>query len=253
MKPELADLLRNSVPMFRGFPPDDIQAILPICHIRSIAEGEVLIQGGTPSLEMYLILSGEVLVRSPGGFPLAQLSHPDTVGEMGIFTGESRSATVVAVKSGSLAVISRKELLQVLSRDPAMAVRMYKNVVDILSHRLRYENLHIEIYRDQVEDLETRLRATQQPSEEPPEVMPDEAAVIQEFYRAIGITKPVPQILKRDHLIYRKMVEDGISPAQIQQASVWTARNIRGVKSFVMVKYCVAQAFRQTRADGTAT
>jgi CRP-like cAMP-binding protein len=160
---------------------------------------------------------------------------------------------VVAVRSGSLAVISRNDLIQVLAKDPAMAIRMYKNVVDILSHRLRYENLHIEIYRDQVEDLEARLRALQQSAEETQEILPDEVGIIQDFYRAIGITKPDPQLIKRDHQIYRKMTEDGITPVQIRQASLWTARNIRGVKSFVMVKYCVAQAFRKGKGEGEST
>ncbi len=250
MNTDLSAVLRTSVPLFLGFPPEDIQAVLPICQIRPFQAGEVLMQSDAPSTEMYLILSGEVLVRGPGDVPLARISRLETVGEMGIFTGEPRSATVLATRAGHLAAISRADLIQTLAKDPAMAVRMYKNVVEILSARLRNENLHLQMYRGQVQDLENRLKSAPQPAEETSEVPSTESSTIFEFYRAIGIHDLSAHSLRRDQATYKDMRERGYSDEQIREAALWTAKNIRGAKAFIMVKYAVDQAVGKPRGEG---
>ncbi len=242
MNTDLTSILGTSVPLFLGFPPEDIQAVLPICHIRPFQAGEVLMQSGSPSTEMYLLLSGEVLVRGPGDIPLARISRTETVGEMGIFTGEPRSATVQATKAGHLVAISRTDLIQTLAKDPALAIRMYKNVVEILSARLRNENLHLQMYRDQVQDLDARLKSNPQPPEETAEAPSDESEVILEFYRAIGIHDASVHTVRRDQATYKDIREKGYSDEQIREAAIWTAKNIRGAKAFIMVKYAIEQA-----------
>jgi signal-transduction protein with cAMP-binding, CBS, and nucleotidyltransferase domain len=58
MNENLAGILQTSVPLFRGFSPDEIKLLLSICRIKAFAEGEVIIKAGSPSTGMYLILSG---------------------------------------------------------------------------------------------------------------------------------------------------------------------------------------------------
>jgi hypothetical protein len=77
-----------------GFSDEDIRTVIQTCTRQKFREGEVLFGSGSPSTEMLLILSGVLLVRANTGAPLAQLFCPETVGEMGLLTGEPRSATV---------------------------------------------------------------------------------------------------------------------------------------------------------------
>ncbi|MSS71759.1 MAG: cyclic nucleotide-binding domain-containing protein [Candidatus Latescibacteria bacterium] len=247
MNPELANLLRASVPLFRGFPPDEVEVLLSLCRIRSFRAGDVLMQSGSPSTEMFLILSGEVLVRTPKGLPLVRLARPETVGEMGIFTGDSRSATVEGRQDGTLVVIARADLLKALAEDPPMAIRMYKNVIDILSRRLRNENLHIQMYRDQVQDLEAKVPSGAEPPEEASGAPLNEDGIIDEFYRSIGVSDVSTQRRSRDRETYRAMGERGLSDAQIQQIARWTAKNIRGIKAFTLVKYAIDDALKASQ------
>lgn len=257
MNKDLTTILRTSVPLFRGFPPDEIRALLSICRMRSFQAGDLLMQSGSPSTEMYLILSGEVLVRTSNGVPLARLSRSESVGEMGIFTGETRSATVEVQKEGTFVVISRSGLLRVLAKKPAMAVRMYKNVVEILSARLRNENLQIQMYRDRVQELETKLSSSAHPPEAedapgrvPPaevsDVPLDEAKIIEDFYHSIGAPDVSSEQHGQDRTTYQALREQGYSDAQIQQAANWTAKNIHGVKEFALVKYTIEEAFKKS-------
>ena len=244
MNPDLAVLLRASVPLFRGFPPDEVEVILSLCRVRSFRAGEVLMQSGGPSTEMFLILGGEVLVRTPKGLPLVRLARPETVGEMGIFTGDSRSANVEGRQDGTLVVIARADLLKALAEDPPMAIRMYKNVIDILSRRLRNENLHIQMYRDQVQDLESKIPSGAEPPEAVADAPLNQDGVIEEFYRSIGVSDVSVQRRNRDRETYRAMGERGLSDAQIRQIALWTAKNIRGIKAFTLVKYAIDDALR---------
>lgn len=245
MNQDLANVLRTSVPLFRGFSPDEIEVILPLCRIRPFRAGEVLIQSGSPSLEMFLILAGEVLVRTPKGLPLVRLARPETVGEMGIFTGAPRSATVEGCQDGTLVAISRPDLLKALAEDPPMAIRMYKNVIEILSHRLRNENLHIQMYRDQVQDLETKLQSS--PPAETSDSPLDPKGIIESFYRSIGVPSVSAQQRLRDAETFHAMRERGLSDEQIQQIARWTARNIRGIKAFTLVKYAIDEAIKEAQ------
>ena len=245
MNQDLANVLRTSVPLFRGFSPDEIEVILPLCRIRPFRAGEVLIQSGSPSLEMFLILAGEVLVRTPKGLPLVRLARPETVGEMGIFTGAPRSATVEGCQDGTLVAISRPDLLKALAEDPPMAIRMYKNVIEILSHRLRNENLHIQMYRDQVQDLETKLQSS--PPEGTSDAPLDAKGIIESFYRSIGVPSVSAQQRLRDAETYQTMRERGLSDEQIHQVALWTARNIRGIKAFTLVKYAIDEAIKEAQ------
>jgi len=243
---DLANVLRTSVPLFRGFSPDEVEVILPLCRIRPFRAGEVLIQSGSPSTEMFLILAGEALVRTPKGLPLVRLARPETVGEMGIFTGAPRSATVEGCQDGTLVVISRPDLLKALAEDPPMAIRMYKNVIEILSHRLRNENLHIQMYRDQVQDLEVQLQSSP-PQEGTPDAPLDPKGIIEGFYRSIGVPSVSAQQRLRDAETYQAMRERGLSDEQIHQVALWTARNIRGIKAFTLVKYAIDEAIKEVQ------
>jgi CRP-like cAMP-binding protein len=191
----------------------------------------------------------ELVAKTKEGHPLIQLSRPDTVGEMGIFTGETRSANVEGMRAGSVAQIDQSEMSGVLHQNPLMAHRLYKNVINILAARLRNEGLVIRMLRDQTEQLEV-LAASRQPDEEEEFELDDvferdESSIIKDFYGLIGISEAPKDKRERDHKAYEEMRMQGLSDAQIWQVARWTAKNIRGVKEFVLVRYCVEEAIKE--------
>ena len=63
--------------------------------MKSYAKGEQLCAEGEDRAEIYVLLSGELSIKS-GGVELSRITTSDIVGEMSLFTGLPRSATVEA-------------------------------------------------------------------------------------------------------------------------------------------------------------
>ena len=247
MNQSLPNLLKTVVPLFQGFSDAEISTIISICKMRDFKEGEILVESGSESTEMMLILSGALLVKTARDIPLAQLFCPETIGEMGILTGARRSATVEGVEPGRVGVMSREDLMAVLEKDEAMALRFYKNVVDVLSVRLRNENFLIQMLHEQVGELEEQLGTPDEVS--PEDGLPDvegidEDDVIALFYRQIGNPNVSDAQKERDQKVYDGLRRTGYSDEQIKHTAAWAAKNVRGIKVFSLVKHCIQEAFR---------
>ncbi|HCL30928.1 MAG TPA: hypothetical protein DIC52_21170 [Candidatus Latescibacteria bacterium] len=79
---------------------------MTLCRPRELQESDILCRYDTPSDEMYLLLAGELAVITPEGLRVATIRPVTSVGEMGLVTGQTRSATVVAVQSSRVLVLS---------------------------------------------------------------------------------------------------------------------------------------------------
>lgn len=247
MNQSLPNLLKTVVPLFQGFSDTEINTIISICKMRDFGEGEILVESGSESNEMMLILSGALLVKTARDIPLAQLFCPETIGEMGILTGARRSATVEGVELGRVAVMLRDDLMAVLEDHEDMALRFYKNVVDVLSVRLRNENFLIQMLREQVGELEERLETVDEtlPENDPTDAEEvDEDDVVAAFYRQIGNPEISDAQRGRDQTVYDALRRTGYSDEQIKHTASWAAKNVRGIKVFSLVKHCIQEAFR---------
>lgn len=91
------------------------------------AEGEVIVRQGDPGSDLYLVTAGRVRVEleTPGRRTLlAELREGDFFGEMSVFTGESRAATVVAASEAEVLRIDGRLLRSVLEAEPAVLERI---------------------------------------------------------------------------------------------------------------------------------
>ncbi len=75
------------------------------------------------------------------GVWLANLNPITTVGEMGLIRHEKRSAEVVATMPSTTLQIGRLPFEQLLNHNPQLKVRIYTNVIDILSTKIINDNL----------------------------------------------------------------------------------------------------------------
>ena len=88
------------------------------------AAGDILTRQGAVAHWLYLVIRGEaqVMVDGPDGrLQVATLRDGDIFGEMGMLTGEARSATVVAVSSVECYRLDKKGFAQVLEKRPEIA------------------------------------------------------------------------------------------------------------------------------------
>jgi CRP-like cAMP-binding protein len=239
---DLLEVLATSVPLFHGLTQAQVRLLIPICGVRPFEAGEVLIQTGSQSSDMYLVLVGAMVVKTEEGAVLARLSRMETAGEMALITGGERSATVEGLEKGLAGVISRYDLSEVLGKHPELAQTIYRNVAGILSRRLRNENYHIQALQNRVEDLEEKLGVDQMEGLAEEDVPIEESEITRRFYQAIGIEEVSGERRKRDHVAYVAMRQLGRSDNQIMRTALWVVRNIRRVKEFTLVRYCIDEA-----------
>ncbi|MDB5442091.1 MAG: transcriptional regulator, Crp/Fnr family [Phenylobacterium sp.] len=120
-----------------------------------LAMGAVLSQAGDPGDAMFIVLEGELEVRtvSPGGREtrLVALGPGAVAGEMAALDGGLRSADMVASRRTRLWRIPRHALLETLRTAPEVALALLSE----LSARLRRTNSDLEVRA--TEDLGGRL------------------------------------------------------------------------------------------------
>lgn len=105
----------------------------------AIPGGEVLLRQGEPGDSMYILVSGRLSwkVNSPDNESIAQgeLGKGDIIGEMSLFSGDVRSATVTALRTSEVVRISREDFRQSFAHSPEALFRITGTIV----HRLGTE------------------------------------------------------------------------------------------------------------------
>lgn len=140
MKNALHDLLDH---------PDFAEGVL--WTRRKAAANETLFAEGDRGLEVYLILKGTVRVVGNVDLDDHRTVHPgfsdlgegQVFGELPLFDGEPRSATVVTLTDCDLAVLEGERLMAFLDAHPELAYPIFKELILLLVGRLRQANRRI--------------------------------------------------------------------------------------------------------------
>ena len=148
-----ADLSRQlriveKIPFVRGLTVRQIQQVLRAGKVIRESEGAVLCRDGDKSITMFILLSGELSVRD-GNVELAFIEPVEIVGEMGLVTNQPRCATIQVAKDATLISVERMRFDVLLKNDVDMAAKIYKNMLDSLSQKLRDNNSRLKKSRSQ--------------------------------------------------------------------------------------------------------
>ena len=139
---DIARLLGRA-PLFSDLEQSDLEQLAQVAVPRSYAAGEAVFREGDTGDTCYLIRSGSVRVtrRHSDGrvITLAELRPGDIFGELAMFGGETRSASVEALQSTRAMAILAADLRRILVRNPELAVKMLEG----LANRLRQANERI--------------------------------------------------------------------------------------------------------------
>jgi small-conductance mechanosensitive channel/CRP-like cAMP-binding protein len=113
-----------AVDVFSPLSTDEIQRLAggAIWHV--FAPGETLIRAGDEGSSMFVVHNGRVQVQvSENGRPrpVAVLTEGDFFGEMGLFTGEPRTADVVALDETEVLEIRHDSMQQLFETNPSLA------------------------------------------------------------------------------------------------------------------------------------
>lgn len=122
---------------------------------RTYSRGETILKRGEAGDSMFIVHSGRVSVRvQESGLvnEVAQLEEGSVFGEMALFTGESRSADVVAVTDVIALEIDKEAMQPILFNNPDLATVISTRVVERRTH------LEASLQKGQTEDAKSILR-----------------------------------------------------------------------------------------------
>ena len=133
----------KKIPIFAGLSPSHIQSILDICTSVKCDPNQTIYAANAASDQMHILLSGELSVVNDEGIRLARLYPITTVGEMGLVTRHTRSASVETGKPSNMLVLQRRAFDALLRREPELQTKFYQNVIGILAGKIVGDNVRV--------------------------------------------------------------------------------------------------------------
>ncbi|WP_404379779.1 Crp/Fnr family transcriptional regulator [Caenispirillum salinarum] len=134
----------NSPGVFSGFTGDEVQRVLRSNAVLRCPAGDRVVQRGDSRDEMFVVLSGRVVVRlEADGPPITELGPGQVFGEMSMLNRAPRSAYVDVVEDCEILTYTRQALDRLMKVEPELAARLLLNLANILGTRLTSTNDHL--------------------------------------------------------------------------------------------------------------
>ncbi len=118
-------------------------------HMKTYNKGDVIVEEHSPGSELFLICRGNVNIvsnlqitadhRENKG--IAKLSAEDFFGEIGLFSEELRSASVVAANDCEIAIFDGDALLEFMDANPDKGYPIMRFLFAALVQRMRNNNI----------------------------------------------------------------------------------------------------------------
>ena len=153
---ELARVLMK-IELFEGLEYDQIEKIMTCGEQRVLAPGDVLSEPLTVDEQLSVFLQGKLRIESADGVSLSEVTKVRVLGEMGVFTGHSRSSRIVADDLTTILALSREALEQLVEADPDMGQLMLVNLIKLLYSRTFSVNQELGDLRIERDKLRARL------------------------------------------------------------------------------------------------
>ncbi|TMA34505.1 MAG: Crp/Fnr family transcriptional regulator [Deltaproteobacteria bacterium] len=136
LTPDRKRELLAHVPLFQGFAPRDLDALVPAARSITVAARQELFHKGDAGSQLYVVIDGRLkaLTTSTEGNEIVfnVMGPGEVFGEVALLSESPRSATVRAIERCDLLVLDRRDFLTFLKRSPDVAVRMLTVLVERL-------------------------------------------------------------------------------------------------------------------------
>ena len=120
----------------RYFGTELTEELLDDFEVVEVAGGDWLFRLGDDGLALYLVVRGRLQVLSDNSASqlLGEVVPGESVGEVGLLTGEKRSAGIRAIRDSLLIRINRQSFDEMSDKHPALIMKLAANVANMLRH-----------------------------------------------------------------------------------------------------------------------
>lgn len=122
--------------LVRHLAPDEIAELIYIAQVVRVHPEETVVRRGEPGDAWYLLYEGKLSVYVEQN-KLAELHPGECFGELSIFDGEPRSASVISEKPGILIRIPKAGFAQLLEANSLAAYKTVLALTQVVTKRLR--------------------------------------------------------------------------------------------------------------------
>src|SRR6202035_3473932 len=130
---------------------NDAEELMQRCERLEVDAGEIIVSAGDAADSMHFILDGRVGIMIPAGegrtTRVRSLGRYTTIGEMGLVSRTSRSATIQAETASILYALSTHQFEAIKSENPALGQKLLTYFVSVMAERLIFANRMIAVLR----------------------------------------------------------------------------------------------------------
>ncbi len=139
----IENFLRD-IPIFKGISENDIKRIARNVKTVRYKKAETIFHQGDETMELYIVLNGRLRAslfdENGNEVILATFRKGEFSGEMSLFDGYPRSATITAEEDSELGILKRESLLEAICQNPLIAIHILSTVI----RRLRETDAMVE-------------------------------------------------------------------------------------------------------------
>jgi len=100
-------------------------------------KGSEVIRFGVALNHVFIVLDGELSIRTNKGFELARVRSGEILGEMSLVDSQPPSASATVVEDSFVLAVEKSVIQDKLDNDPGFASRFYRAIAIFLSERMR--------------------------------------------------------------------------------------------------------------------
>lgn len=123
--------------MFAELDDSDIDWLIEASSRRNVRPGEVLVQEGQPTQQLYIVLQGRLSVTLANGTKLGELGAGEAIGELSFVDSRPPIASVRGLTDASVLAVSTARVSARLRTNVPFAARFYRALSVFIADRLR--------------------------------------------------------------------------------------------------------------------
>lgn len=130
--------------LLKSLAPEDLERLSQLASTRTYRTNEAVFLKGDPGTSMMAVLSGRIRICSYSAdgreVVLNVISPGEIFGEIALIDGGERTADAFAMEATELLVLSRRDFLPFLERNPKVCVTL----LEVMCKRLRWTSAQVE-------------------------------------------------------------------------------------------------------------